>query len=62
MRKSLFIISLMFACFANIQTLFSQTVFKGLNNVNSTFLLGATNARKSQCLYKPSDFNTIQRG
>lgn len=38
---------------------FSQTIYKGLNTSNSTFLLGATNARKSQCLYKPSDFNTI---
>jgi hypothetical protein len=37
----------------------SQTIFKGLNIDNSTFLLGATNARKSQCLYKPNDFNTI---
>lgn len=37
----------------------AQSIFKGLNNDNSTFLLGATNARKSQCLYKPSDFNTI---
>ncbi len=38
---------------------FAQTIFKGLNTSNSTFLLGATNARKSQCLYQPSDFNTI---
>lgn len=37
----------------------AQSIFKGLNNDNSTFLLGATNARKSQCLYKPSDFNTL---
>ncbi len=46
----------------NIATLSSslaQSIFKGLNNDNSTFLLGATNARKSQCLYKPSDFNTL---
>jgi hypothetical protein len=38
---------------------YSQSIFKGLNNDNSTFLLGAVNARKSQCIYKPSDFNTI---
>lgn len=37
----------------------AQIVYKGLNTSNSTFLLGATNARKSQCLYKPSDFNSI---
>lgn len=37
----------------------SQTVYKGLGNDNSTFLLGAINARKSQCLYKPGDFNAI---
>jgi hypothetical protein len=29
-----------------------------LQRFKYTFLLGATNARKSQCLYKPSDFNT----
>ncbi len=38
---------------------FAQSIFKGLNTTNSAFLLGATNARKSQCLYKPSDFNTL---
>lgn len=37
----------------------AQSIYKGLNNDNSTFLLGATNARKSQCLYKPSDFNSL---
>jgi len=37
----------------------AQSIFKGLNVDNSAFLLGATNARKSQCLYKPSDFNTL---
>jgi hypothetical protein len=38
---------------------FAQSIYKGLNTSNSTFLLGATNARKSQCLYKPSDFNAL---
>ncbi len=37
----------------------AQSIYKGLNTSNSTFLLGATNARKSQCLYKPSDFNSL---
>lgn len=35
----------------------AQSIYKGLNSDNSTFLLGAVNARKSQCLYKTSDFN-----
>lgn len=37
----------------------AQTSYKGLGADNSTFLLGATNARKSQCLYKPTDFTSI---
>jgi hypothetical protein len=49
---------LMISVFTN-KKCFSQTIYKGLNTSNSTFLLGAINARKSQCLYKPSDFNTI---
>jgi hypothetical protein len=47
------------ACIGYTTNGYTQSIFKGLNNSNSTFLLGATNARKSQCLYKPSDFNTF---
>jgi hypothetical protein len=55
MRKVLLIVTILLGF---IESGFTQTVFKGLNSSNSTFLLGAINARKSQCLYKPSDFNT----
>lgn len=37
----------------------AQSIYKGQNNDNSTFLFGAINARKSQCLYKPSDFSSL---
>jgi hypothetical protein len=59
-KKSLFILCLLYINFLHfIPKTAAQIIYKGLNNDNSTFLLGATNARKSQCLYKPSDFNTI---
>lgn len=58
--KSKFLTSvLLMMSFVGIHYCNAQTVYKGLNTSNSTFLLGATNARKSQCLYKPNDFNTL---
>jgi hypothetical protein len=37
----------------------AQTIYKGLSIDNSAFLFGSYLARKTQCIYKPSDFNSI---
>lgn len=37
----------------------AQTIYKGLSIDNSAFLFGSFLARKTQCIYKPSDFNSI---
>ena len=59
MYSSILVVFTVFAVVVGNQFCFAQSIYKGLNTSNSNFLLGATNARKSQCLYKPSDFNTL---
>ncbi len=55
----LFILSLIYGLCSFSLSVNAQVVYKGLNLENSTFLLGNTSARKTQCIYKPSDFNTL---
>ncbi|HRG57838.1 MAG TPA: T9SS type A sorting domain-containing protein [Bacteroidia bacterium] len=59
MKQVIIFFNLIFFCNVNFNFCSAQIIYKGLNNDNSTFLLGAVNARKSQCLYKPSDFNSV---
>lgn len=59
MKNYLFYFCIVFSIVFHAEYCNAQSIYKGLNNDNSTFLFGAVNARKSQCLYKPSDFNSV---
>jgi hypothetical protein len=58
-NKTQFIITILFCVLLFINNSNAQSIYKGLGVDNSAFLFGSNLARKTQCIYKPSDFNSM---